>query len=131
MGHPVVLGRTTFETIAARLDGPLPGRTSVVLTSGDLPGWADHPDVRVAGSVDAALDAAREAARELGVDTVYVAGGGSVYEQFLPRADRLVITEVPASPDGDVLFPEWDDAAWAEVDREREGDLAFVTYERR
>lgn len=131
MGHPVVLGRRTFESIAARLDGPLPGRTNVVLTGGDLGEWADHPDVRVAGSVEEALDAAAAAARDLGVEVVYVAGGGTVYEQFLPLAERLVVTEVPESPDGDVLFPEWDDEAWVEVASEREGDLSFVTYERR
>lgn len=53
-----------------------------------------------------------------------------MYEQFLPVADRMVLTEIPESPEGDTRFPEWDDEAWTERERREEGDLAFVTYER-
>ena len=127
MGHPVVLGRHTFESIAARLGGPLPGRTNVVLSRSD----PDVPaGVVVATSVDEAVAAAGKAAAESGVGTAYVAGGAAVYEQFLPLADRMVLTEVPERPDGDTFFPEWDRSAWVEVDREHEDELAFVTYER-
>jgi dihydrofolate reductase len=123
-GHPVVLGRRTYESIVEGLGGPLPGRTNVVLSTRDL----DLPDGAVlAGSVEAALAAARDAP---GGETVYVAGGATVYEQFLPHADRLLLTEVPESPDGDTRFPDWSGDTWIEVSREREGDLAFVTYER-
>lgn len=126
-GHPVVMGRRTYDSIVDRLGEPLPGRTSVVMTNRDL----DLPDGAVrAGSLEAALDAARADARERGVDTVYVVGGGSVYEQFLPLADRLVLTEVHATPEGDVRFPDWDRDAWREVAREDGEDLSFVTYER-
>jgi len=124
MGHPVVLGRRTYESIAARLGGPLPGRTSIVLTRSGV----DAPDEVVqVGSVEAAV----EAAAETGSAVAYVAGGATVYEQFLPRADRLVVTEVPESPDGDTFFPEWDREAWTEVGRESAAELSFVTYERR
>jgi len=123
MGHPVILGRVTYESIAARLGGPLPGRTNVVLTRSGV----DAPDEVVqVESVDAAV----EAAAATGAATVFVAGGASVYEQFLPLADRLVLTEVPESPDGDTFFPEWDAAEWAAIERESEGELSFVTYER-
>jgi dihydrofolate reductase len=126
-GHPVVLGRRTYESIAARLNGPLPDRTNVVLTRSGV----DAPDeVVVAGSVDEALAAVVDDAAERGVDTAYVAGGASVYEQFLGRADRLLITEVPESPDGDTYFPEFDRDVWSVVEREERGDLSFVTYER-
>jgi len=127
-GHPVIMGRVTYESIASQLGGPLPGRTNVVLTRSGV----DAPEavVRVE-SVDAAVEAAREAAAETGVATAYVAGGATVYEGFLDRADRLVLTEVPGEPAGDTRFPEWDPAEWVEVDREREGELSFVTYERR
>jgi len=128
MGHPVVLGRRTFESIVARLDGPLPGRTSVVLSSGFA---ADHGDVVVVGGVDEALEVAAEDATERGVSRVFVAGGATVYEQFLPRADRMVLTEVPGRPDGDTYFPEWDRSAWVETKRAQAGELAFVTHERR
>ncbi len=124
MGHPVIMGRRTYESIAAALDGPLPGRTTVVLSTRDL----DLPEGAVlAGSGEEALALAGDAP---GGDTVYVAGGGSVYEQFLDRADRMVLTEIPESPEGDTRFPEWDKEEWAERKRREEGELAFVTYER-
>jgi dihydrofolate reductase len=127
-GHPVVMGRRTYESIVDRLGEPLPGRTSVVLSTRDL----DLPGGAVlASSVEEALSLAREDCEERGVSTVYVAGGGSVYEQFLPPADRLVLTEVHASPEGDTRFPEWDREAWREVERDDRDELSFVTYERR
>jgi dihydrofolate reductase len=142
MGHPVIVGRRTFESIVDRIDGPLPGRTSVVLTTrgidpaiADLD-WADADpeetdldpdgDVVVAASVASAV----AAAEETGADVAYVIGGASVYEQFLPRADRLVLTEIDESYEGDTYFPAYDEAAWTETGREERSELAFVTYER-
>jgi len=124
MGHPVILGRRTFESIAAQLDGPLPGRTNIVLSRSD-------PDVPEGVVVVESVEEAVEAASEVGAGTAYVAGGATVYEQFLSRADRLVLTEVPEEPAGDTRFPEWDSAEWVEVERTEDGELAFVTYERR
>jgi dihydrofolate reductase len=133
-GHPVVMGRTTYESIAAQLDGPLPDRTNVVLSTSD----PDVPaEVLVAESVDDAVDVAADAADEMGVDTAYVVGGASVYEQFLPRADALVLTEIHDSYEGDTRFPEWEDGegwtddGWAEVARDDREELSFVRYERR
>ncbi len=126
MGHPVVMGRRTYESIADRLGGPLPGRTNVVLSRREdleLPDGAVHAD-----GLDAALEAAADAL-DADRDAVYVVGGASVYEGFFDRADELRITEIPESPDGDTRFPEIDEG-WTEVDRETEGELAFVTYRR-
>lgn len=126
MGHPVVMGRRTYESIERRLDGPLPGRTNVVLSRRDdleLPAGAVH-----ARDVDEALRLAG-AALEDGRETVYVVGGATVYEAFVADADELQITEVPESPEGDTRFPEIGDE-WREVDRSSEGDLEFVTYRR-
>jgi dihydrofolate reductase len=135
-GHPVIVGRTTYESIAARIGGPLPDRTSVVLTTHDL----DLPDgAVVAGDLDEAVALAAADAVDRGVDEAYVIGGAAVYEQFLDCADRMVLTEVPGRPDGDTRFPDWDADAWTVVDREIVADaetdddnaaLAFVTYER-
>jgi dihydrofolate reductase len=145
-GHPVIVGRETYESIVARIGGPLPDRTSVVLTTRDL----DLPDgAVVANGLDEAVALADADAADRGVDAAYVIGGAAVYEQLLDRADRLVLTEVPERPDGDTEFPDWDADAWREVDREVVadaetadaettdaetegdlGDLAFVTYER-
>lgn len=123
VGHPVVMGRTTYESIVARIDGPLPDRLNVVLSSRelDLPEGAVH-----ASSVDAALDVASQHG-----DEVFVVGGATVYEQLLDRADRLVLTEIHEAHEGDTYFPSWDRENWVEVDREDRDALSFVTYERR
>ncbi|WP_254862751.1 dihydrofolate reductase [Halovivax gelatinilyticus] len=129
MDHPVVMGRVTYEGIVEGLGEPLPGRTSIVLTRSDL----DVPsNVRVVDSVDAAIDCAEAAARDRHeeVDRIYVAGGASVYEQFLPALDRLVLTEVDMSPDGDTRFPELREGDWREVSRDERDRVAFVELER-
>ena len=126
IGHPVIVGRRTYESIASRLGGPLPGRTNVVLSRQadlELPDGAVH-----APDIEAALSAA-EAALDDDQETVYVAGGAAVYDQLLPEADELRITEIPERPDGDARFPEFGEE-WTEVDRETTGKLAFVTYRR-
>lgn len=124
VGHPVIMGRRTYEAIAERLRGPLPDRTNIVLSRSD----PDLPDgVVLVESIDGALDAARST----GADVAYVIGGGTVYEQFLPLADRLVLTEIDARPDGDTRFPAWDPDDWVEVRREAHDGFAFVEYERR
>ncbi|MFT4889611.1 MAG: dihydrofolate reductase [Halobacteriales archaeon] len=124
MGHPVVMGRRTFESILDRLGEPLPGRTNVVLTTNP----SLLPDgVVAAESVGAAIDAAAET----GAETAYVVGGASVYEQFLSRADRLAITEIQAEYEGDTYFPTVDWTEWREIERHETDDLAFVEYERR
>jgi dihydrofolate reductase len=124
VGHPVILGRRTFEAIRERLGGPLPDRTNIVLSRGnpDLPTGAV-----LAGSVEEAL----EEAAQTGTDVAYVAGGATIYEQFLPRADRLHMTEIPETPEGDTQFPDWDPSEWRLTKRETEGPLTFLTYERR
>lgn len=124
MGHPVIMGRRTFEGIVDGLGEPLPGRTNVVLTSREQ----DLPD----GAVRAAsLDEALAIAREAGSDVAYVVGGATVYEQFLPDADRLVLTEVHDEFEGDTYFPEVEWSEWREVERDDRGELSFVEYERR
>lgn len=127
-GHPVILGRRTYETVLEALGEPFPGRTSVVLTSQslDLP-----PAAVVANSVGEAIELAAADASAREVDTIYVAGGGRVYEQFLPHATRLVLTEIHDTYEGDTRFPAWDEDEWVEVDREEHEAFDFATYERR
>jgi len=122
-GHPVLMGRRTYEAIEAHAGGPLPDRTNVVLSRGD----PDVPnEVVVAGGVEEAVDAARET----GTDAAFVIGGATVYEAFLPFADRMELTEIRASYEGDTYFPEFDRGEWEEVQREERAEFAFVTYER-
>ena len=125
-GHPVVMGRRTYDSIAARLGGPLPDRYNVVLSTQerDLPEGAE-----VAHSVEAAWRAAAKAARRLDVETVYVIGGAAVYEQFLPHATALRLTELHDAYEGDTVFPDPGDD-WVEADREPADAFDVVRYER-
>jgi len=126
-GHPLLMGRVTYESIAADLGGPLPDRRNIVLsrTAPEFPG-----PVTVVRGVDEAIEAARRAADGMDVDTAYVIGGASVYEAFLPYSDRLELTEIDREYPGDTEFPDWDRSAWREVGREDDGELSFVTYVR-
>lgn len=129
MDHPVIMGRVTYEGILEALGEPLPGRTTIVLTSRAL----ETPEnAVVAGGLEEALEAAETAADERhdGTDTVFVAGGATIYEQFLPAVDRLIVTEVHDDPDGDTHFPDWNHEAWTEVDRDERDGFAFVDYVR-
>lgn len=129
MGHPVIVGRTTFESIVDELGGPLPGRTNIVLSGSD----PDLPeDAVVATGIDEALDAAREVGTRTSSETAYVIGGQKVYRQLLPRADRLVLTRIPGEYDGDTYWPGHDDERWTETGRRAlSDDLDVLTYRAR
>lgn len=134
MGSPVVLGRVTYESIVDRLGHALPGRASIVLTGREAEAVvdADHiPDDRTTVHVVDGVDAAIETAESFDTDAAFVAGGRSVYEQFLPIADAMLITEVPGTYGGDTTFPSWDPHDWREVDRDTADGLSFVRYRRR
>ncbi len=118
MGHPLVMGRATFEAIGR----PLPGRRTIVITRARE--WR-HADVEVAHSFPDALALAGPA------DELFVAGGGQVYAEALPWAHRMVLTEVAQAPDGDTVFPEWDTRHWQEVERTPHEGFDIVVYERR
>ena len=125
MGHPMVMGRATHDAIGRWL----PGRTTIVVTRD--PARVDVPDdprvdARVATSVDEALALSRDLD-----ETVYVAGGGTVYAQAWDSLDELDRTEVRADAEGAVVFPSIDPAVWEEYRREPRGDFDFVGYRRR
>ncbi|WP_255167044.1 dihydrofolate reductase [Natrononativus amylolyticus] len=133
MDHPVIMGRVTYEGILEALGEPLPGRTTVVLTSRELE-TPDDGSVVVANGLEEALTLAEQAAEERhgGTKRAFVAGGATVYEQFLPAMDRLVVTEIHDNPPGDTRFPEWDRAGrtWEEVSRDERDGFAFLEYVR-
>lgn len=109
MGKPLIMGRKTFESIGKAL----PGRINIVVTR--QKGY--QPDgVLVIDSLDAALDHARVIAAAEGVDEIFIGGGGELYTQAMPLADRLYITEVDLAPQGDTVFPAIDHAKWVVVD---------------
>jgi dihydrofolate reductase len=128
--HPIIMGRKTYESIGR----VLPERTNIVVTR-DLGLVA--PGAVLATSMDAAFGYAREDANKRGVDAVMVIGGSDIFALTMAVADKLEITRVHASPEGDVLFPEIDPAHWREVRRERykrgpqdDADFTVLTYER-
>ena len=126
MGHHLVMGRRTWESIGR----PLPGRTTIVVSRHrpDLPAG-----VLLAGSVEEALDMARAG----GDDEVFVAGGAAIYERALPLADRMLLTRVRAEPAGDTRFPTWNPGEWRltrdephDPDDRHPVPYSFQTFER-
>ncbi len=113
MGHILLMGRTTYESIGR----PLPGRTTIVLTAD--PSWSAE-GVLVAHSVPEALELADQQPGD-----VMVAGGGAVYRATLDVADEQVVSEVPQAPEGDVFYPPIDPELWVADQRE-----TFEGYER-
>lgn len=129
LGKPVIMGRKTWESLPRR---PLPGRTNLVVTRD-----GSYAEEKIAaGAVicerfDEAVQIAREQAEEDGADEVCVIGGADIFALAMPKARRMYLTEVDAEPEGDVVFPPFDEADWREVRREAhpagEGDeFAFV-----
>jgi dihydrofolate reductase len=130
LDKPAVMGRKTFESIGK----PLDRRTNIVITRN---AEFAAEGVETASSLQAALDLARKDAERRGADEIMVIGGGVVFAEAMPLADRLEITRVHASPEGDVEFPPIDPQQWREVRRERhergpddDVDFTVLTYER-
>jgi len=109
LGKPIIMGRKQYETVGK----PLPGRTNIVITR-----QQDYqPEgVLVVHDIDAALARAQEIAVADGVDEIMIIGGGELYAQMMERADRLYITHIDLSPDGDVRFPAITPEKWSVVD---------------
>lgn len=118
MGHPIVMGRTTYESIGR----PLPGRTSIVLTR--------DPDWRADGvEVMHSLTDALVLATALD-DEVFLIGGAQVYAEALASGlvDQMVVTHVHLAPEGDAWFPDLDWSTWTETAREPFEGYDIATY---
>jgi dihydrofolate reductase len=127
LGHPVVMGRKTFQSIGR----PLPGRDNIVVSRHGF--RADG--ALVVSSLDEGLELAQAKAGQGG--EVFVIGGAEIYRETLPLADRLYITEVDVTPAGDATFPGIDGEVWRIVQSHDwlrpEGDSAparLVVYDR-
>jgi len=131
MGRPLIMGRRTYLSIGR----PLPGRGTIVLTRQS--DWSAE-GVITADDLD---DAIAKAAAWIDADTsrekeIIIFGGGEIYAAFLPRTDRIDLTEIDLAPEGDAKFPELNQAEWREVGRDdrpaQEGvpAYAFVQLER-
>lgn len=112
MGKPVVMGRKTYESIGR----PLPGRINIVI-SHNASFVADG--IATVASIDEALSRATAQAVASGRGEVCVIGGGEIYRLALPYADRLYVTEVETTVEGDTTFPEIDNKRFRPVSEER------------
>jgi dihydrofolate reductase len=120
MGKPIVMGRKTWESIGRAL----PGRQNIVVTR--------NRDYRaenclVVQSLPLAIEGAEEG-------EIMIIGGGQLYRQALPVADRMVLTLVDCAPAADTWFPEWNESEWTEISRrsqavDENNELAYVIVE--
>ena len=125
IGHKIIMGKRTFESLPVR---PLPNRTSIVISD-------DPKDVFegciMAYSIQEAIDHCSPD------EECFIIGGGMVYRQFLPLADKLYITRVHERFEADVFFPEIDLEYWEEekvevpMDPDRKMNYSFTTYLRK
>ena len=113
LGHPIVMGRKTFESVGK----PLPRRTNIVVSSSTIAVDGVHH----ASSVSAALELARAHCAREGIDECFVTGGARLYAETLPLADRLYWTTIDAELEGDTFFPEFDESKWTVVDERHHG----------
>lgn len=127
MGKPVIMGRVSLEALGGK---PLKGRTNIILTRDEN---YEAEGCIVVHSIEESL----KVAAGIG-DEVMMLGGGDLYEQFLPRTDRMILTEIHHEFEGDTRFPEFDKGEWVEVERrDFEADeknpypYSFVTWERK
>lgn len=110
MGHPIIMGRKTYESLGK----PLPGRRNIVLTR-----QPTGPDQF--SSIEAALKSCGDA-------TIFIIGGAEIYRLALPVADTLQLTHVHRDAPGDTKFPDYDKTEWEEVSREDHDGYSFVEY---
>ena len=117
MGHALLMGRKTFDSIGR----PLPGRRNVVLSSRPVHGVESYQ------SVEAALGALADQER------VFAIGGGQLYAQLLERADEVYLTIVHTTPEADVFFPPYEELLhdqFALIRREKHDGFTFLDYRR-
>ena len=111
MGHPVIMGRTTFDSIGK----PLPGRDNIVLTRS---GAVEDVGVHTANSLEEACSLAKRFAANRQVEEIMIIGGGDVFEQTRGMADKVYLTTVDMDVDGDTTFRALNAANWKEISSE-------------
>jgi len=133
MNKTIVMGFNTFKSIGAK---PLPNRKNIILNND--PGFAAPENCFVAHSIDEVFKIIESDPVMNTEQEVMICGGAFVYKQFLPLANRLYLTQVHASPEGDTYFPEFNLADWKEIsrtelkaDEKNQYDCSFVILERK
>ncbi len=129
MGKPIIMGRRTHESLGRAL----PGRMNIVISSAGAP-LEEEEDIYWVTSLEEAIEIAAEEAEDKGVDEIFIIGGAQVYEQALPQVQRLYLTTIHHSYDGDKFFPKIDLSQWREVvreDVESDPPYSVLTLERK
>lgn len=103
LGHPVIMGRKTFESIVAMLGKPLPGRTNIVVTRD---AFLSYEGALVTHSIEEAIEKAKAAE---GGEEVFIGGGGDIYRQALPFTEKLYLTLIDDEKEGDSFFPAYEE----------------------
>lgn len=122
IGHPVVMGRKTFESILAYLGKPLPGRTNIVVTRN---AEYTHPDIIVAPTLTDAI----ENGKVLDASEVHIGGGAEIYAQALPYVDRLYLTLIDDEQEADSFFPEYEKEFTKVIAKEKHQTTEGLVYE--
>lgn len=125
LGHPVIMGQKTFDSIVAMLGKPLPGRANIVMTLDPAygRGWISNPEVRIVRSPEEAL----EAARSLDNEEVFIGGGAQIYALMLPRAERLYLTLIEDEKEADAFFPPYEEL-FTKIVSEETGEYEGLRY---
>ncbi len=126
-GHTILMGRKTYESIGR----PLPKRKNYIITR-------SKEYVVDGGYVFHSIGDAIEAAKEEGEDELFIIGGGEIYKEMLPMANKMYLTKVHANPKGDTFFPKFDEEEWDIIndkahlaDEKNEYNFVFIDLERR
>jgi len=136
LGKPIIMGRKTYESIGR----PLPGRRNIVISRDEtyIPkGNCAAEGIDIVTSVEQALALVDGSDGSDAVEEIMVIGGGAIYNHCLANADRLYVTHIKASIDGDTQFPNYDDGCWQKTQSELRAsddknnyDLDFCIYQR-
>lgn len=126
-GMPVIMGRKTFEAVGK----PLPGRTNIIVTSN--PNWQAENTITTTSIEDAI-----KVANETNAKEIFITGGGEIYKQTMLIADKVYLTRVHTTIDGDAFFPEMDINTWevifekhVKADEKNKFDMTFQTWKRK
>lgn len=118
--NSVLMGRKTYESLPEDFR-PLPDRNNIILSRSNL---ELGESVEIVNSLEEAYEAVND-------EKIFIAGGASVYKQVLPDADKMVLTRIPGTHDGDTFFPEWNEDNWKIKSREEKGSLVFEEFTRK
>lgn len=130
INHPVIMGRKTYESIISRLGKPLPKRTNLIISQSLT---NVHPDAKLFSNITSAVDYGLTLS-----NSVFIIGGGEIYKECLPIANRIFLTKLHTDIEGDTKFPLINQEDWANIsethfkaDENSPFDLTFITYQRK